>query len=111
MTNRITAVFEHGVFRPVTPVTLHEGARVELAFESEQPLKPPQAMLEAIEEIANLPLEGPEDGFPGAEHDRIVYGESEIEHRISSFEGGQTSAADWQDSVERARAKLNDNSR
>lgn len=75
MTNRITAVFEHGVFRPVTPVSLQEGARVELAYESEQPLKPPQAMLEAIEEIAKLPLEGPDDGFSGADHDRILYGE------------------------------------
>src|SRR6185437_2880134 len=97
MTNRITAVFEHGVFRPVTPVTLHEGARVELAFESEQPLKAPQAMLEDIEEIARMPLEGPNDGFPGADHDRILYGEMEIERRISSFEGGQTAAVDWQD--------------
>ena len=37
--------------------------------------------------------------------------EIEIERRISSFEGGQTSAADWQDAVERARQKLNDTTR
>lgn len=75
MTNRITAVFEHGVFRPVNPVSLAEGSRVELAYEAEQPLKPPQAMLEAIEEIAKMPLEGPNDGFSGADHDRVLYGE------------------------------------
>jgi len=37
--------------------------------------------------------------------------EVEIERRISSFEGGQMAAVDWQDAVERAKAKLNDPTR
>jgi predicted DNA-binding antitoxin AbrB/MazE fold protein len=75
MTNRIAAVFEHGVFRPVQPISLEDGARVELVYRREQPLKPPGPMVQAIEEIARMPLEGPDDGFSGAEHDKILYGE------------------------------------
>lgn len=74
MSNRIQAVYEHGVFRPIDPVPLEEGAKVELSYERPAPLKPPQPMLAAIEEIARLPLEGPDDGFSGADHDDILYG-------------------------------------
>jgi len=31
-------------------------------------------LLEALDRIAALPLEGPDDGFSGADHDRILYG-------------------------------------
>lgn len=37
--------------------------------------------------------------------------EIEIERCITSFEGGQTATADWQDAVARARAKLNNDVR
>jgi putative addiction module component (TIGR02574 family) len=47
----------------------------------------------------------------GVEADVERAWEIEIERRIRSFEGGQTAAADWQDTVERAKAKLNDNAR
>jgi hypothetical protein len=30
---KVSAIFEHGVFRPIEPVTVHDGARVELSFE------------------------------------------------------------------------------
>ena len=74
MTDRIHAVFERGVFRPVDPVALDEGARVELTYERPKSLKPPQALVAAIEEIARMPLEGPDDGFTGADHDDVLYG-------------------------------------
>jgi predicted DNA-binding antitoxin AbrB/MazE fold protein len=30
---KISAIFEHGVFRPIEPVHVHDGAHVELSFE------------------------------------------------------------------------------
>ena len=57
MTNRIKAVYERGVFRPVNPVPLEEGASVELCYERPQALRPPQPLVAAIEQIARMPLE------------------------------------------------------
>jgi len=74
MTNRIKAVYEGGVFRPVGPVPLEEGASVELSYEPPPALKPPQPLVAAIEEIARMPLEGPDDGYSGADHDQVLYG-------------------------------------
>ena len=74
MTNRIKAVFERGVFRPVEPVALEEGADVEISYERARELKPPQPLVAAIEEIAQMPLEGPDGGFSGADHDDVLYG-------------------------------------
>jgi len=74
MSNRIKAVYEYGVFRPIDPVPLEEGASVELSYERPAALKPPQLMVAAIEEIARMPLEGPDDGFSGGDHDQVLYG-------------------------------------
>lgn len=74
MTNRIEAVYERGVFRPVRPVTLAEGERVELAFETRPPVADPHELATALDEIAALPPEGPADGFSGVDADRILYG-------------------------------------
>ncbi|HEY8747585.1 MAG TPA: antitoxin family protein [Tepidisphaeraceae bacterium] len=74
MTNRFQAVFENGVFRPVEVVTLKEGTRVEVISTNETPLKPPGPLVEAIERIAAMPLQGPRDGFSGANHDDVLYG-------------------------------------
>ena len=74
MTNRIEAVYERGVFRPVQAVSLAEGARVELAYETTSPSPDPQELARALDEIAALPCEGPDDGFSGADADRILYG-------------------------------------
>jgi predicted DNA-binding antitoxin AbrB/MazE fold protein len=74
MTDRIKAIFERGVFRPVDPVALEDGASVELSYERPKELKPPQPLVAAIEEIARMPLESQEDGFSGADHDQVLYG-------------------------------------
>jgi predicted DNA-binding antitoxin AbrB/MazE fold protein len=74
MTNRIRAIYERGVFRPIEPVALKDGSRVELEFE--MPTPPPGAkdLAAALAEIAALPVEGPHDRFSGADHERILYG-------------------------------------
>jgi len=57
LTNRIKAVFEHGIFRPVELVSLEQGTPVEISYEQAADLKPPRFLLNAIEEIAKMPLE------------------------------------------------------
>ena len=79
MTKRIQAVYEGGVFKPHEPVALEEGASVELTIHADRadvraPAKP---LKDALAEIASLPLEGPDDGFSGADHDRALYGETD----------------------------------
>ena len=70
----IQAIYEGGVFKPCEPVALAEGTKVELTIH--RPFVPadPASLLRALEEIAALPLESPDDGFSGADHDKILYG-------------------------------------
>jgi predicted DNA-binding antitoxin AbrB/MazE fold protein len=72
---KVHAIFENGVFRPVEPVQIDDGVRVELTIEetAEPSLSSPP--LQALIEIAQLPIEGPDDGFSGTDHDRMLYGE------------------------------------
>jgi predicted DNA-binding antitoxin AbrB/MazE fold protein len=76
MTKTIQAIYEGGVFKPREAVALEEGAAVELTVRAEPPFVPADAaaVLRFVEEIAALPLEGPDDGFSGADHDKILYG-------------------------------------
>ena len=74
MTDRIRAVYEKGVFRPTEPVSLGEGTPVEL-FVDVQPLERPSApLINALLEIARMPSRSPNDGFSGADHDKVLYG-------------------------------------
>lgn len=73
MTTRFTAVFEHGVLRPTTPVALAEGAKVDVIVVDRdvQPGGRPPA--EILAEIAALPLEPGGQRFNGRDHDQILY--------------------------------------
>ena len=77
MAKTVQAVYENGVFRPSEPVAIAEGARVELTVRATpvETAASPQAIRDMIAEIAALPLEGPRDGFSGADHDRLLYGD------------------------------------
>lgn len=73
MTKEIQAVFEQGMIRPLQPLELPEGARLDvIVITHDQPLANGNAA-EMLAEIAALPLEGPDDSFPGREHDSILY--------------------------------------
>jgi predicted DNA-binding antitoxin AbrB/MazE fold protein len=74
MTIQVNAIYEHGAFRPATPVILHEGAQVVLTIETEAPLRSPQRLVAALAEIAAMPAESHDEGSSGADHDRILYG-------------------------------------
>jgi predicted DNA-binding antitoxin AbrB/MazE fold protein len=72
MTTRVHAIYRDGVFLPVVPVPVADGTEVELTV---TPSNAAGSMAEALQEIARLPAEGPDDGFSGADHDQILYGQ------------------------------------
>ena len=73
MTKEIQAVYEQGMIRPLQPLELPEGARLDvIVITHDQPRANGNAA-EMLAEIAALPLEGPGDAFPGREHDSILY--------------------------------------
>lgn len=88
MTRTIAAIFDSGVFRPLQPVDLAQGTPVEVQLplvpdaESRSELSPPelacqqQAIDEMLAEIDRLPIQEPDDGFSGRDHDKILYGQS-----------------------------------
>jgi predicted DNA-binding antitoxin AbrB/MazE fold protein len=74
MTKQIEAVYENGVLRPVQPIELPEGERLDLILITRDATHPTNGTAaKSLAEIAALPLEGPSDGFSGREHDQILY--------------------------------------
>ena len=73
MTKEIEAVYEHGMIRPLQPLELPEGARLDLIVITHEQPKANGNAVEILAEIAALPLEGSSDAFPGREHDSILY--------------------------------------
>jgi predicted DNA-binding antitoxin AbrB/MazE fold protein len=84
MTQSVQAVYEQGVFRPLEPVDLAEDEQVSLEIRpantlsdmSEQELlrRQQDTLRQALNEAAELPIEAPDDGLGGADHDFILYG-------------------------------------
>ena len=73
MTKEIEAVYEHGMIRPLQPLELPEGARLDLIVITREEPETNGNATKIIAEIAALPLEGPDDAFAGREHDSILY--------------------------------------
>jgi hypothetical protein len=63
------------------PLPFAEGAKVRLevvpANDEDRELAERQrtAIMKLIEELDALPSEGPDDGFSGSDHDRVLYGD------------------------------------
>jgi predicted DNA-binding antitoxin AbrB/MazE fold protein len=83
MSHSIPAIFDAGVFRPLEPVELAEGTQVEVQVPAPAPsaelspeeLARQQAAIEVmLAEIERLPIEEPDDGFSGRDHDKFLYG-------------------------------------
>jgi predicted DNA-binding antitoxin AbrB/MazE fold protein len=84
MNHSIPAVFTDGVFRPLAPVDLAEGTPVDVQvpgmavapaeLSPDQLLRQRGAIDEMLAEIERLPVEEPEDGFSGRDHDQLLYG-------------------------------------
>ena len=69
MTTTAAAIYEHGVLRPLAPLPLAEGARVEVTVTHET--SPAQAVdgrsaNELLRELAALPMESGDSGFSAA---------------------------------------------
>jgi predicted DNA-binding antitoxin AbrB/MazE fold protein len=82
------AIYDSGLFRPLDPLDLPDGARVLLRVEEEsipatvaqnptaEVLAGQQAALRELDEImAKLPVEHQTDGLTGRDHDKILYGQ------------------------------------
>ena len=83
MNRTIPAVFDAGVFRPLKPVDLAQGTQVEVQVPVAAPgtqLSPEEladqqaAIAQFFAKMDALPTEGPDDGFSGRDHDKILYG-------------------------------------
>jgi len=73
MTKEIEAVYEQGIIRPLQPLELPEGARLDLIVITHEDDKNDGNAAKILAEIAALPLEGSSDDFAGREHDSILY--------------------------------------
>ncbi|MCI0525393.1 MAG: antitoxin family protein [Acidobacteria bacterium] len=71
MTLQIEAVYEQGVLKPLAPLTLDEGTRVEITLVTQPPsTRTPYEILSAI---AALPLEVEREERAGRDHDHYLY--------------------------------------
>lgn len=73
MTKEIEAVYEHGVIRPLQPLELPEGSKLDLVVITHEQDQTNGKAAEIIAEIAALPLEGSDDSFSGRDHDSVLY--------------------------------------
>ena len=85
MSYYITAIYDHGLLKPLEPLVLPDQARVRLRVEVEESIATNsaaevaaqrRAMLEIDAEVADLPDLSPDDGFSSNDHDQILYGET-----------------------------------
>jgi predicted DNA-binding antitoxin AbrB/MazE fold protein len=86
MSRAIPAIFDAGVFRPLEPVDLANGTHVEVQVPKpgavgtdgecgpDQLARQQAAIAEFLATMEGLPIEGPDDGFSGRDHDKILYG-------------------------------------
>ena len=73
MTKEIEAIYEHGIIRPVKPLELPEGSRLDVIVMMHEKPRTNGNAAGILAEIAALPLEGASDAFSGREHDSILY--------------------------------------
>lgn len=83
MTYEIRAIFENGVLRPLEPLILGEHELVTVVVRTKTVngqqdfardiAEPNKALIAAIEKANRLPIESPDDGFSGADHDLVLY--------------------------------------
>jgi len=70
MTTKVHAIYRNGVFLPSAAPPVAVGTEVELTVTAGGVR---DSLVDALDEIARLPAEGPRDGFSGADHDQVLY--------------------------------------
>ena len=78
MTKEIEAVYEQGMIRPLEPLDLPEGARLDVIVITHEHPRANGNTAEMLAEIAALPLEASSDAFAGREHDSILYPQNRL---------------------------------
>jgi predicted DNA-binding antitoxin AbrB/MazE fold protein len=73
MTTTVEAIYEQGVLRLKEPISLAEGAEVEVIVISREPAAGEVKPAEVLAAIATLPQEGEDGDFSGRDHDSIIY--------------------------------------
>jgi predicted DNA-binding antitoxin AbrB/MazE fold protein len=73
MTKEIEAIYERGIIRPVEPLELPEGTRLDVIIVTHEKPRRNGNAADILAEIAALPLEGKSEPFSGREHDSILY--------------------------------------
>lgn len=73
MTITIEAIYENGVLRPVKPIQLAEGTRVEVIVVADKSQSKAQKPATVLATIAAMPLEGLHEPFSGRDHDSVLY--------------------------------------
>ena len=68
----VDAIYENGVFRPVDPIALEEGTRVQVVVDKPVGPADPRTVARLLAEVAALPLTGTAT-FSGEDHDSILY--------------------------------------
>lgn len=85
MLYQIEAIYDQGVFRPVAPLDLPSGTRVQVRIESPPLPSTPEeeaaaleaqrkALAELFRRIREIPQTPCNDGLGGKDHDHILYG-------------------------------------
>ncbi len=75
MTITIEATYEQGVLKPLEPIPLVEGTKVEIVVLAETEKSPKTNPVDILAEIAAMPLENGSE-FSGQDHDQILYSKS-----------------------------------
>ncbi len=73
MRKEIEAIYERGVIRPVKPLELPEGSRLEVIVITHEKPRANGNAASILAEIAALPLEGASYTLSGREHDSVLY--------------------------------------
>ena len=75
MTITVEATYEQGVLKPLEPIPLVEGTKVEIVVIAETEKSPKTNPVDILAEIAAMPLENGSE-FSGQDHDQILYSKS-----------------------------------
>jgi predicted DNA-binding antitoxin AbrB/MazE fold protein len=78
MIKEIEAIYERGIIRPVEPLELPEGTRLDVIVITHEKPRSNGNAAEILAEIAAMPLERTSDSFSGREHDAILYPKSPV---------------------------------
>ena len=73
MTKEVEAIYENGLIRPVKPLELPEGSRLDVIVISHEKPRTNGNAARILSEIAALPPEGASDEFSGRDHNSILY--------------------------------------